>query len=93
MSCSSCSSAVERALQEVPGVVGAGVALATGRALVHFRPAAASPQSLIDAVAAAGFQAELLKVSGSARAELEITGMSCGACSAAVERALSATPG
>ncbi|NIR59654.1 MAG: copper ion binding protein, partial [Gammaproteobacteria bacterium] len=43
MTCAACSARVERALQRLPGVVEAGVNLATERATVRYAPASASP--------------------------------------------------
>ena len=55
MHCASCVARVERALAAVPGVLGAGVNLATGRATVTLsRPLAVGP--LLEAVRRAGFR-------------------------------------
>ena len=56
MTCSSCASRVEKALQSVPGVVSAEVNLATERAEVKFA-SAAKVEGLLAAVAKAGYGA------------------------------------
>ncbi|GBF98396.1 copper-transporting ATPase-like, partial [Raphidocelis subcapitata] len=93
MTCAACSGAVERALAALPGVESAGVALAQGQAEVVFDPAVVTAQQLAEAVEDAGFEARLLGTSGIERCTLTVTGMTCAACSGAVERALSALPG
>ncbi|WP_274585183.1 heavy metal-associated domain-containing protein [Neisseria leonii] len=57
MTCSGCSAAVARVLTDIAGVRHAGVDLARHLATVEFNPAAVSPQMLIEAVEAAGFDA------------------------------------
>ncbi|MFG1175159.1 copper-exporting P-type ATPase CopA [Erwiniaceae bacterium CAU 1747] len=58
MSCASCVSRVQQALQNVPGVSQARVNLAERSALVL---GSASPQALIDAVSHAGYAADLIE--------------------------------
>ena len=62
MTCASCVGRVERALQAVPGVTDASVNLATERASVHGN---ASIDTLVAAVAAAGYQAHAPNQAGS----------------------------
>jgi heavy metal translocating P-type ATPase len=57
MSCSSCVGQVERALAAAPGVLGAAVNLATGRASVRVLGGAEMASALVGAVAAAGYDA------------------------------------
>jgi len=56
MTCSGCVGSVTRLLTKVPGVSGAEVDFASRRAFVL---GTASPQKLIEAVQAAGYDAEL----------------------------------
>ncbi|GLS54979.1 copper-translocating P-type ATPase [Methylobacterium gregans] len=58
LSCASCVGRVERALAAVPGVRGAAVNLATGRATVRHRAGIVAPADLAAAVEAAGYAAE-----------------------------------
>ncbi len=87
MSCASCVTRVEKALKKVPGVAEATVNLATEEARVVVDPAQANAQTLVDAVKAAGYDAEIGQTS------LEIEGMSCASCVARVEKSLRKLPG
>ena len=58
MTCASCVARVEKALKAVPGVMGAEVNLATETATVMLA-ASARPQSLVEAVHKAGYEARL----------------------------------
>ncbi|GLU19365.1 hypothetical protein SLE2022_356200 [Rubroshorea leprosula] len=60
MVCTSCSEAVERALQMVNGVKKAVVGLALDEAKVHFDPNLVDTDDIIDAVKDAGFGADLI---------------------------------
>ncbi|MBV6306922.1 heavy metal translocating P-type ATPase [Candidimonas humi] len=59
MSCASCVGRVERALSGVPGVTGAAVNLATGRAQLQVLPGTQA-DALLRAVARAGYEARVL---------------------------------
>ena len=63
MHCSSCALLIERSLKKVPGVSQANVNLSAEKAMVTFNEAEVKPQKLIDAVVAAGYQAELVDAS------------------------------
>ncbi|MBN2691505.1 MAG: copper-translocating P-type ATPase [Burkholderiaceae bacterium] len=82
MTCASCSARVERALRKLPGVQAASVNLATTQAEVLYDPQAATPQTIADAVSAAGYTPLL------AEATLDVDGMTCASCVGRVERAL-----
>ena len=86
MSCASCVGRVERALLAAPGVSGASVNLATGRAEVAF-DGPADPRAAILAVEAAGYAVPEDTV------ELAVSGMRCASCVGRAERALLAVPG
>ncbi|NIC06858.1 heavy metal translocating P-type ATPase [Billgrantia bachuensis] len=58
MSCASCVGRVERKLADVPGVLEASVNLATSTATLRVVAEAVTPQRLIEAVQAAGYDAE-----------------------------------
>ncbi|MDA0699645.1 MAG: heavy metal translocating P-type ATPase [bacterium] len=87
MTCASCSARVERALGRLDGVSGAAVNLATEQATVHFDPTKLTPVGVIDAIRDAGYEPLV------AETELSVTGMTCAACSARVERALGRVEG
>ncbi|WP_116474107.1 heavy metal translocating P-type ATPase [Zobellella maritima] len=86
MSCASCVSRVEQALQKAPGVLEARVNLATEKAEVSL--AADTPASVLsEAVERAGYQTRTEQF------ELSIIGMSCASCVGRVEKALRQQPG
>lgn len=60
MACTSCSESVERALQMVDGVKKAVVGLALEEAKVHFDPNLTDVNKIIEAIADAGFGADLI---------------------------------
>lgn len=51
------------------------------------------PEALVSAVEDMGFEAQLIATGGQEAAVLSVGGMTCGACSSAVESALRAVPG
>jgi len=59
MTCAACQARVQRALSVEPGVIEATVNLVTRSAAVRYDPGAVSPQDLIAAVRATGYDAEL----------------------------------
>ena len=58
MTCASCANRIERKLNKLDGVT-ATVNYATEKAAVTFDPAVATPDALVAAVEAAGYQATL----------------------------------
>ncbi|MGD2082424.1 MAG: copper ion binding protein, partial [Chromatiales bacterium] len=58
MTCASCVARVERALLRQPGVTGATVNLATGKASVDYLPGSVDAADLRSAIEEAGYQAE-----------------------------------
>jgi P-type Cu+ transporter len=59
MTCAACQARVQRALSAEPGVIDASVNLVTRSAAVRYDPAAVTPQELIEAVRATGYDADL----------------------------------
>ena len=82
MTCAACSARVERSLGRAEGVATASVNLATEQATVSFDPTRATPEALLDAIRSAGYEPVVEAT------ELSVTGMTCAACSARVQRAL-----
>jgi len=87
MTCASCVSHVQKALQSVSGVDEAAVNLATEQATVQFDPELVRLGTLKQVVHDAGYE-----VSSEAKT-LSIGGMTCASCVAHVEHALSGVPG
>src|SRR5436190_5660204 len=59
MTCGACQARVQRALSAEPGVIDAAVNLVTRSAAVRYDPSSVSPERLIAAVRASGYDAEL----------------------------------
>src|SRR2546429_8988021 len=59
MTCAACQARVQRALSAEPGVIDAAVNLVTRSAAVRYDPSSVSPERLIAAVRASGYDAEL----------------------------------
>src|SRR5437868_4467329 len=99
MTCASCVARIERRLAKLPGVVEAGVNLATEKASVRYDPSAMDVPALIGAVEAAGYRARSLHSAPTfpacdlAHQELAISGMTCASCVARIERKLSKLEG
>ena len=86
LSCASCVGRATRAIEAVPGVTGATVNLATGRATV----ALSDPSAIVGvarALESAGYPVP------DAITELRVEGMSCASCVGRIEKALLAVPG
>lgn len=56
MTCANCSARVERALSRLPGIVAAGVNLATERATVRFIPAMVGPDDIARTIEETGYE-------------------------------------
>jgi Cu+-exporting ATPase len=82
MTCASCVSHVEKALNEVPGVTQTVVNLATGRAAVQLDDSSARIERLVEAVQRIGYEVPV------ETAALTVTGMTCASCVAHVEHAM-----
>lgn len=93
MHCSACSTAVETALNKLPGVQRASVSLSLHQAEVVVGPGEATEADLIEAVESCGFEAKALEKQESNSLLLRIGGMTCSSCSSAVEAALRRAPG
>ena len=90
MTCTACSTALEQAIDRHPSVRSVSVSLATEEAVIeHYR--SISPAELATLVEDTGFDATLLCKSDTV--VLSIEGMSCSACSSAVESALKSMNG
>jgi len=99
MHCAACSARIERILRATDGVAKADVNLAAESLTVTFDPDLTSVEAMAASIADAGFGA-LFAPFGGAKGEsagatlfLAITGMTCAACSARIERVLRATEG
>jgi len=93
MTCAACSGAVEKGLLGLPGVQHAAVALTQGEAEVTYLPSSITAEALAAAIDDLGFEARVISHAGLESCTLGVLGMTCSACSSAVEKALCAVPG
>jgi Cu+-exporting ATPase len=87
MTCAACSSRIERALAKMPGVHSAVVNLAMENATVEYSGSEVEPQMILDKIKDTGYTPVM------ERTELKISGMTCAACSARIEKGLNKLPG
>ena len=87
MSCAACAARAEKGLQSLPGVSSANVNLVMGKGTISYDPEQVEPRQIVERVAEMGFGVSM------ERQEFLISGMSCAACSARVEKRLNALPG
>lgn len=97
MHCAACSARIERILRGRDGVSRADVNLAAESLEVAYDPAQDSPGAMALAIADAGFElvfdAPEANAPDAATLHLALSGMSCAACSARIERVLKAADG
>ncbi|MEW6552713.1 MAG: heavy metal translocating P-type ATPase [Actinomycetota bacterium] len=87
MTCATCATKVEKALQGMPGVDSAAVNLASEKATISFRPGETDVENIVGVIEDLGYRAGLEK------ATYEVEGMTCASCVARVEKALSEVEG
>ncbi len=92
MSCAACASKIEKKLNQLPGVQQAAVNLATEKATVEFDDAQLGRTDIENLIRNLGYGV-VQETSGASRVQLKITGMSCAACSAKIERKLNKLTG
>ncbi|WP_031480888.1 heavy metal translocating P-type ATPase [Maridesulfovibrio frigidus] len=91
MTCSACSTRLERVIGNMDGVNHASVNLATESLAVKFDEQITSTKKVMESVEMAGFEATE-KIEGT-EVLLPISGMTCSACSSRLERVLNVTDG
>lgn len=91
MTCASCSRAVERAVQKLDGIELANVNLSTEKLTLEFDENKLNLDEVIAAIEKTGYGASV--PSQSKNINLPIEGMTCAACSQAIERKLKKTEG
>jgi len=94
MTCSACAATVERVLKAVLGVNRVAVSLTTGNAAVEAEHGRSiNVAALVHAIVDAGFDAEEVKVVEQSKVKLLVSGMTCSACTGAVDRILHSVAG
>lgn len=87
MSCAACATRIEKALSRVPGVKDTHVNFAAETATVDYSPDMVSSREILEKIKETGYT----PVTG--RTELKLSGMSCAACAARIEKGLNKLPG
>ncbi|MVB13040.1 Copper-exporting P-type ATPase [Caprobacter fermentans] len=93
MSCAACATRIEKGLRRVDGVKSANVNLAMERATVEYDDGEVDPERLDGTVEKLGYSVIRDPERQSGKTVLNITGMSCAACSARIEKKLSRMEG
>jgi len=109
MTCGACTSAVEAGFKDVAGVTSMSVSLLAERAIIRHDASIISADSLVEIIEDRGFDARVVesKLQGATTSPstggeqassgwtttVAIHGMTCGACTSAVEGAFKAVPG
>src|SRR5665647_426445 len=93
MSCAACAARIEKGLKQIEGVDSANVNYAMERATVEFDDSLVQPQQLEEVVKKLGYKVIREKADDAGQANLKISGMSCAACSARIEKKLNSIDG
>lgn len=87
MTCAACSTRIEKGLKKMDGVLDANVNLALEKATVKFDAAVTGPATIHEKVRVLGYDVITEK------AELNVSGMTCAACSTRIEKGLNKLDG
>lgn len=93
MSCAACAARIEKGLNKLEGVKQANVNFAVEKATVEFDDSVVNEDNLEAVIEKLGYSVIKEKKQQENKIELKITGMSCAACSAKIERKLGKTEG
>ena len=93
MSCAACAARVEKVLNNLEGIKNAAVNLAVEKAVVEYDNNIISIEDIIDAIKKLGYDAGSEQADTISSAVLKVSGMSCAACAARVEKQLGSLEG
>lgn len=93
MSCAACAARIEKGLSKLEGVKTSNVNFAMEKAMVEFDKSLVDVQRFEEVINKLGYKVIKKKEADENKVELKITGMSCAACSAKVEKKLSRLEG
>ncbi len=93
MSCAACAARIEKSLNKLEGVKLANVNFAMEKATIEFDDEQIVPEKFHETIEKLGFGVIKEDIAKGSKAELNITGMSCAACSAKIEKKLNKTEG
>jgi len=87
MTCAACANRIEKGLKKLNGVEEANVNLALERSTIKYNPELINPNEFEEKIVALGYGVVIEK------AEFDITGMTCAACSTRIEKGLNKLEG
>lgn len=93
MSCAACAARIEKGLNKVEGVKKANVNFAVEKAAIEFDESLTSYKEIVDAVKKLGYDILEEAPEEQNKVDLKISGMSCAACAAKIEKRLSKMEG
>ncbi|NLB51388.1 MAG: copper-translocating P-type ATPase [Syntrophomonadaceae bacterium] len=93
MSCAACAARIEKGLNKLEGVESANVNLAMERATIQFDDEKIQPQQFEEMINKLGYHVVHEKAEEDGQVNLKITGMTCAACSARIEKKLNSLKG
>jgi len=93
MSCAACAARIEKGLCKLDGVESANVNLAMERAVVEYDDGKLLPKQIDDLIKKLGYGVIKEKPPQENEISLKISGMTCAACSARIEKKLNSLPG
>ncbi|NMC27772.1 MAG: heavy-metal-associated domain-containing protein, partial [Syntrophomonadaceae bacterium] len=93
MTCAACAARIEKGIARLPGVAAANVNLALERATVEYDDQLTSPEQIDQIIKKLGYEVIHPAALAAGHIDLKITGMTCAACSARIEKKLNALPG
>ncbi|ATW28045.1 heavy metal translocating P-type ATPase [Candidatus Formimonas warabiya] len=93
MSCAACAARIEKGLNKVSGVKQANVNFAVEKATVEFDAELVSEEILEETVKNLGYEVIHEKAPTESRVTLKLSGMSCAACAARIEKGLNKIDG
>ncbi len=88
MSCAACASRIEKGLKKSEGIKQANVNFAVEKATVEYEDTQIDSSKIIEIVKKLGYDVLQEAPKNQGKVELKITGMSCAACSAKIEKRL-----
>ena len=93
MSCAACAARIEKGLNKLDGVESANVNLAMERATVQYDEEKLEPQEFEELISKLGYNVIHEKTAEAGQVDLKISGMTCAACSARIEKKLNSLEG
>lgn len=93
MSCAACAARIEKGLNRLEGVKQASVNFAVEKAAVEYDDSMADSGKLVETIRKLGYDIIEEKQAAENKADLKITGMTCAACAARIDKKLNRTEG